>query len=431
MFMYAASLPFFGVIAEVGVQITPVLVISLGMLIALLIQGFDKLAMPKVVLIYMLYVVSISITMSFFLPAEVLHYPALRGRFRWISQLLVFALLYTPLLFVYWKKPSIAEVFLMSKGFIWATIFLCLTGFLQLYIYNKTGKDLFPINMFSQIEEKETIRSALSRISETLKVFRVSALGGGEPKHFGYSCVVALNLHLLNWLYSGVTLTRSKLINLGVVILFLLGILLSLSTQAYLLLGLDIVILTFMMLITMGIKSKRLLIIMMAVLIGGIILVKNDYSNRLIETRIYERLTETGAVEDFNETIIRFLESNPGFIVLGTGLGSIHFWAIDYIPKEFRYYMKDSVFVAKAGVLRIVSEQGIVGLILFLCVVIFVLLHLWRERKYLNSSLGYVSFCFLIIVILDYFVSSDSSPYYVFAILFGFAVLQQKKLCTV
>ena len=93
--------------------------------------------------------------------------------------------------------------------------------------------------------------------------------------------------------------------------------------------------------------------------------------------------------------------------------------------------MKDSVFVAKAGVLRIVSEQGIVGLILFLCVVIFVLLHLWRERKYLNSSLGYVSFCFLIIVILDYFVSSDSSPYYVFAILFGFAVLQQKKLCTV
>jgi hypothetical protein len=57
---------------------------------------------------------------------------------------------------------------------------------------------------------------------------------------------------------------------------------------------------------------------------------------------------KTGAIEDFNQTIYNFLDDNRGFLVLGTGMGNVHFWSADYIPREFKYYMHNSVYVAKA-----------------------------------------------------------------------------------
>ncbi len=422
------SLPFYGIIAEVGVQVTPVLVVSVGMIISLLLMGIQHITFPKVLVPYVIYILLLSICMSFLLPDQVQHYPLFRGRLRWVSQLFVFFLLIAPIIYYFNRRPSVKELVTIGNVFIWTAVFLCLTGLFQLYIYNTTGKDIFPINLFSQIKEKEDLRSALSKIGGNLKIFRVNGIGGGEPKHFGYTSVIAFNLHIINWIFRGASVTKVRLVNIGIAILFLVSILLSLSTQSYLLLAMDVLLLLLLMLIKLGFNSKRLLLTMGFVVLAAFVLLENKYSSKLIEARIYERLLETGAVEDFNETIMSFIKDEPGYIWFGTGLGNVHFWAYDYIPKEFRYYMQDSVFVAKAGILRIVSEQGIAGLLLFLVVIMYILINLWKARKSLDYGIGYIAFCFLIMVIMDYFVSSDSSPYYVFAILFGFSVLRQKRL---
>ena len=46
-------------------------------------------------------------------------------------------------------------------------------------------------------------------------------------------------------------------------------------------------------------------------------------------------------------------------------MGNIHNLAYRYIPSENMYYMADSIFVAKSGYLKLLSELGMVGLVAF------------------------------------------------------------------
>lgn len=430
LFLYSMSLPFFGVIAEVGLQITPVLVVSLGMLCSLSLSRWRNLCIPTVLAPYIIYVILLSITMAFFLPESVARFPPLRGEFRWISQIVVFILGLSPILFIVNTKASSEDLRRMVEVFIWTTLILAISGFVQLYVYRMTGKDLFPINMFAPGQEEDDLRSALSRISESLKVLRMSALGGGEPKHFGYTCVVAFNLLFLHWMY----FSRGRFFA-GVKTILSAGLLiacvfLTLSTQAYLLLGLNVLLLGVVLILTIGLKKRRVLLLMIILIAGSAMILKNAYTSSLIEARIYERLGETGAVEDFNVTILNFLKENPKYSIFGTGLGNVHFFAFDYIPKEFKYYMKDSVFVAKAGLLRIISEQGFVGLFFFLLILVYLGIKLNDRNVMIPQEWKYLGFYFLVITISNFMISSDSSPYYIFSIAICFALIATRQRTT-
>ncbi len=429
LYLYTIALPFFGIVAEIGVQVTPFLIVSVGMLLHMAMNK-ESLQLPKALMPFILYAIFFTIIMSFFLPVEVYNYPPLRGRYRWIAQLAMFTLLVTPIIFVLSVRIDRKILFNIMNCFLTVVFCICLTGIIQIIIYRLTGTDIFPINMFTNEIVEDKVRSALAAISMNEKVLRMTGLGSGEPKYFGYTCAVAFILNLLISLVIPAQGTRKLAWRIIMAVIFFVCILLSLSTQAYIVLIISLTLLTLILMFRYGLKSKRVLILNSLLIAGTITLFVNNYTRRLVELRIYERLEDTGAVEDFNQTIYSFLTDNPGFLALGTGMGNVHFWADDYIPKQFRYYMHNSVFVAKAGFLRILSELGIVGVLLYYS---GILVLFWRIFQSLRNNYfpeGEILLVFLVIVITNNLVTSDSAPYHIFALALAYLFLKTTKAST-
>lgn len=85
----------------------------------------------------------------------------------------------------------------------------------------------------------------------------------------------------------------------------------------------------------------------------------------LVAERTFDRIENNGAVEDFDLAITRYLSAHREAIITGTGLGNAHLYAIPYLEPEHAVYAEGNVFQAKTGVVRIVSELGLIGLALF------------------------------------------------------------------
>jgi hypothetical protein len=420
LFLYVAALPFYGVIAEVGLQVTPYLVVSIAMGLVMLFN-LSVVRLPKQLLVFITYAIVVTVVMSIFLPDRAALFPLLRGKLRWLSQITVFILLVLPIIFVVQWRINTDTLKQMVRIFLGSTALLCVTGIYQLVMFDLTGKDVFPINMFSGLEGVDKYRSGMTRITESLKILRMSGLGGGEPKNFGYTCTIAfiLNLHAglmglwktagrlpWRWIYGG---------------LYAAGILLSLSTQAYLLIGLCLSISLLAMIIRFGVLNRRSLVMIGLVVVGLVGFTSNAYVRRLIELRIYERLAVTGIVEDFNQAISGFLEANPEFLVFGTGLGNVHFWASDYIPREFVYYARDSVFVAKAGFLRLISELGVLGLGLFSMIFLFPINGLRHAFFSREQPWAFLLFTFAVQVFISFMFTADASPFYIMSLVMLYA----------
>ena len=86
----------------------------------------------------------------------------------------------------------------------------------------------------------------------------------------------------------------------------------------------------------------------------------------IIANRTIERVNSDGALEDFDKTILSWLESAPQAAVAGVGLGNAHLYATPFLDPLFALYAEGNVFVAKTQYLRFISEIGIIGLALFL-----------------------------------------------------------------
>src|SRR5262249_28552265 len=79
-----------------------------------------------------------------------------------------------------------------------------------------------------------------------------------------------------------------------------------------------------------------------------------------------ERTVERDYIEDFDEAVGAFLIDHPTTAIWGVGLGNIHLYAEDYLPGYASAYASGTAFTAKSGALRLVSELGLIGLLLFL-----------------------------------------------------------------
>jgi hypothetical protein len=90
---------------------------------------------------------------------------------------------------------------------------------------------------------------------------------------------------------------------------------------------------------------------------------------QIFADRTLNRLTDESqgaGLEEFNIAIIEFLKESPKFLLTGVGMGSVHLFAMDYLPEVTKEYAKGVVFVAKSGALKWVSEWGVVSLSLWL-----------------------------------------------------------------
>lgn len=426
IYLYAISLPFFGVIAEVGVQITPFQVVAAGMLFSLIMNP-KQINIPVSLIPFMIYAIGITILMSFFLPDEIYNYPALRGKFRWISQIVLFILMISPIIFIISKKYSKAVIYRIFQIFLFVVSLICISGIIQLIVFKISGKDIFPLNLFLFSGEEDKLRSGLTKIAADEQILRMSGLGAGEPKHFGYTCAIALQLLIWLWIFKDRMNGQKAIFNLIMAALFITGILFSLSTQSYLIAGLNICLITLILIFTKGMRSKKTWALISMLALASILIYQNNYLKKLVELRLYERLAETGAIEDFNQTISNFLIDQPQFIPFGTGMGNVHFWAADYIPRQFAYFMTNSVFVAKAGFLRILSELGITGLILFIGVFGYAGWKLYKINRKRFLPVQSIVLGFLFLSLMDYFVTSDASPYYIFALMLTLLCIHNDK----
>jgi hypothetical protein len=81
---------------------------------------------------------------------------------------------------------------------------------------------------------------------------------------------------------------------------------------------------------------------------------------------INDRVTDRDKIEDWDAVVLEGLKENPQYLMFGSGLGNIHNIAAPYIDRfENLAFMEENIFTAKSGYLRIISECGFVGFILF------------------------------------------------------------------
>jgi len=119
-------------------------------------------------------------------------------------------------------------------------------------------------------------------------------------------------------------------------------------------------------------------------------------------------------MEDWNEAVMGFISDHPKYLLTGVGLGNIHLYAQKYIPDYALHYMADNVFVAKSGFLRILSETGIIGFLLFLISCLKPITSLFKFRK--KDDLILLSIIIGVYSLIDFFLSWDG-PNYIFLFL--------------
>lgn len=301
-----------------------------------------------------------------------------RSEGRYIGQLalLFISFCIIPLSFNYVKDITDVQKYL--KTYLHALIFLAILGWIQYFTYSLVNIDLFPLS----INEFGDIRSGLHDIEST-QFFRMSSLGG-EPKGFSMSLVVGFFIiHIFNrydiYFFKHDTVFKY---------LFLFTSFSTFSTSG-------MVLFTILLVIDMSyrlLKSKSsikfdfkkiLYSFIVIVFISSLITIYWNFISVVIEQKIFGRDVIS---EDYDAPIQIFLSNFPEYILLGSGLGNIHNLAYPYIPNEYLHYMGGNIFVAKSGYLRIISELGLTGFLLFIFMVHSVYRKTGIMAKQLNTD---------------------------------------------
>jgi hypothetical protein len=110
-------------------------------------------------------------------------------------------------------------------------------------------------------------------------------------------------------------------------------------------------------------------------------------------------------LEDFDAAIIDFLMQNATALLFGVGLGNIHLFADSFLLPDVAAFASGTSFVAKMGVLRVISETGLIGALLMLVFVI----RLWLIC---SSTIGR---SLILTSALAYFLVGHASLFYIAA----------------
>jgi hypothetical protein len=407
---YTAAIPWFGLQADIG------LTISIDRFAAFLLLGLALMVVPrslsKTCGLLLLFMVLDTFVLSQFLPEAASTFVALRGKYRWIFQIVIWSALIAPVAIF---NVSSRELALKTyRALVWSALILAGFGIAQFVVYRATGVDLFPIAVTASEEQFRTGIIQGDSFLGGAQSLRVSSLGG-EPKHLALSLVVCLTALLANQLSGGpLRFSRRFLFVAGGVLLGTL--VLTFSTQGFTLLVVNaaIVFALSRVLLPKGSTSRSLKLLAVVGAVGAVIVATPGVVD-LVEHRTVDRFREGGALEETNEIVISWLHDHPEHAVLGVGLGNVHMYAGDYIPDELRYYLVGNVFVAKAGLLRLVSEIGVVGLAIFLLTFLKPLRSLWPAAKVDDRG---ATFQIMMAVsgVFDFMLTLDG-PIYVFLIM--------------
>lgn len=359
--MYAFFIPYFGIDFDIGVRFT------LSQLLLLIINGvffvnisvninlFERKGFNKYVFLFLFYAFLSTILISTFIMEYIsTSNPGfLRNEGRYISQIINYSILFSVIYIIHHGIKNLESILKIVKYFILGIIILGVLGFLQQLFFIFFNLDILPLPL-----GVDGVRVAGTFDYFGIQMIRICSLAG-EPKSLGMFLAIGIVIVRL------LTSFKIKLFKFQTVIVYLLLSLLflTLSTSGFLLLAI-LWVASELILRFSGILPR---ISILSLILGFLFISALIYLAEPIENVINDRVFERDLTnEDFDAVVKSFLIDNPHWLIFGSGIGNIHNLASPYIPDQLYYFMQENIFVAKSGYLRIISETGLVGFLLFI-----------------------------------------------------------------
>lgn len=413
-YLYAFFLPFFGIIYEVGLQVNPEKLVSMYMLVFMLMFP-KKFFYNKENLSYIGFAILSTTLLSFSLPEYADEFPILRGKLRWVFQIIYMILSFAPLHYIPCVLKTYSDIKKITLFFIFSCLINAIMGITQYATYKLTGVDIFPMSLFMGTELRDTALYDWGN----LRIMRVCGLGG-EPKNLAYTMVTGFVV-LYSFILSGGRYKMSW--SIIAILIICICLFLTLSSQGIILLGFALIFCPIIMMIVKRKATIRGLFATIFVVMAGWYIWNFTVAGKLLQLRTVERFTEKGVgtgakgIEDFDEIILSYLNDNPFRIITGFGLGNVHFYTREYIPKDLKYYIDKSVFVSKKGMIKIITETGVIGLFIFFRGLVLPLRKFSKfgkiTLKEINKNATIVAFVF---ICLNFFIACDG-PFYLVLVL--------------
>ena len=367
-----------GLIIDIGLQLTAYQMFLLPLagvtLLRALLPGWrsSSIAAGGWLLAFVLYGVIWSMLMMGFLPEANVAGGALRNaNARAVIQIVLFLLYLTPVLLVGWLMTRRDDLAACGRIYVASAVVLAAIGWVQLALWYATGSNPIQVSALAAAlggAEQYNRQGAFGFAQ--LQIYRMNSFAG-EPRQLGTTLVLAM---LLIQAYA-LTATRPPMLRLLALWLFLFSAAAatySTSAAAIWLIGTAVELPAAWLLRIPVRRSGGAMagaaLVVVAVL--GLAVAAAETRGipvvKLIAERTVERLDESGAVEDFDLAILAYLDRHPGDAVTGLGIGDAHLYAAPFLDPIFAVYAENTVFSAKTGYLKLISEIGLIGLGLFL-----------------------------------------------------------------
>lgn len=363
------AMPFHTWKYNIGLNLTIYQIIILLIIVSAVFKKPNKKLFfgNKYILLFLFYALLSTIILSVWFISDIRQLGGFfRSEGRFLSQIFLWFLTFSiiPLACNYIKH--ISDIFKYLKVYISGLILLVILGWVQFSIFYLTKVDIFPLGGIAGVSH-----SGLWSFDGTT-FFRMSSLGG-EPKTFSISLVVGFFIILFSNRHNIFFFKYDPILKYS----FIFTSFATLSTSGMVLF--IILYSFFLFYITtntrlVATRNIKKTIYSLSIFFILCLFVFNywDFISVIIQKRIFERDVMS---EDWDAPIQIWLSKSPEFIFFGSGLGNVHNFAYPYILKETLFYMENSIFVAKSGYLRIVSELGLVGFFLF----IFMIYNTYRK----------------------------------------------------
>jgi O-antigen ligase len=283
------------------------------------------------------------------------------------------------------------QIFSALRSYIFGLKILTVLGIAQFLIYFISGYDFLPYGL---TEDLDPLSASEDIIFQNIGFLRISSLGG-EPKGLAVSLVIGITMLL--FLKISKKDVSIEGINFWMVLMFFV-LVVTLSTSGFLLVLLPLAI--FLVYSFYKITDKIHTKIIIGLALTCAFFVFQDLIYEIIDARLLAR-SSILLSEDIDDSIIKFLEDNPIHLFFGTGLGNIHLHAINFIQDPNLYKIRlNEIFISRYGYLKIISESGILGFILFLLLNVQITQRIFQEEGLINK---YIVFLFFITLFIYYF----------------------------
>ncbi len=308
------------------------------------------------IIFFVAYAILLTILFLFLVPEGDKHrvvggYFKNEGRF--IYQILFFLITINLVLWPIFVIKDEEQLYKIFKIIATAGLVLTVAGIFQDLSIKLLGFNPFPIHRPTGFDyEGGTlyVEGAASRQ-------RINSLAG-EPKHLAIAIIVAFTSILLHRL-NGLKIFRY---DFAILVAFLLCLVETYSATGYIWYGVVMMVVLFLYSFRV---SKNIIALIVASAIT--LLIAYFSTNGEPAPYIVKTINKTG-LEIQDEAVFKYFRDNPFMAISGLGLGNIHFYAVNYLPRGFPLF-HDTPFKGNTGFFFLLGDLGLIGLIMIFVIV--------------------------------------------------------------